>query len=507
MSRHGSETYLLPGELSEADVLECSGRQFTVALESNTVSKRTYFDTFDWRLFRHGWMLELREHKLALRRLPHESLIVSLPWTAAHDPGFAWDLPDGALKDQLAPVMSTRALKVVANVHRHSRRHTLCNKDHKVVARLEVNVMRLLGGRANDDLALVTTIPVRGYLKELRRVAKLLGAEGISAARKSPFEEAVKMSGHDPGGYSSRLRVDFTADESAQSGVRKVLDELRQTMERNREGMSADLDTEYLHDFRVAIRRTRTALSEIKGVFPKQDIKSFKTEFAHFGKLTNRLRDLDVHLLNPERFEVMLPEWLRPGLSPLFDSMQEERNREHHRVVGALNGARYSTAMRNWAAFLHDTQDHSAQRSNAPLPDVARTLIVRKYRAIVKDGSKIGRSTPDESLHALRIQSKHLRYLLEFFFTLFPARKIAALVGQLRRLQDNLGDFNDCCVQLEMLRRALARQPGESESAAIGGLVAALHQRRQEIRMAFFETFTTFRSQSNRKAFHRLFGG
>ena len=41
-----------------------------------------------------------------------------------------------------------------------------------------------------------------------------------------------------------------------------------QTLRINEDGVRKDLDSEFLHDFRVAVRRTRSALSQIKGVFP-----------------------------------------------------------------------------------------------------------------------------------------------------------------------------------------------------------------------------------------------
>ena len=36
----------------------------------------------------------------------------------------------------------------------------------------------------------------------------------------------------------------------------------------NEPGLRANLDTEFLHDFRVAVRRTRALLGQIKQVFP-----------------------------------------------------------------------------------------------------------------------------------------------------------------------------------------------------------------------------------------------
>ena len=78
-------------------------------------------------------------------------------------------------------------------------------------------------------------------------------------------------------------------------------------MRQNEAGIRADWDTEFLHDFRVAIRRTRSALSQIKGVLPVDAVEHFKDAFRELGRSTNRLRDLDVYLLEEETYRAMLP--------------------------------------------------------------------------------------------------------------------------------------------------------------------------------------------------------
>ena len=65
---------------------------------------------------------------------------------------------------------------------------------------------------------------------------------------------------------------------------------------------------------------------------------------------------------------------------------------------------------------------------------------------------EIDDDSPDEALHRLRIDAKKLRYLLEFFRALYPPKEIGAVVGALKSLQDNLGDFNDLSVQQGAMR-------------------------------------------------------
>jgi CHAD domain-containing protein len=55
-----------------------------------------------------------------------------------------------------------------------------------------------------------------------------------------------------------------------------------------------------------------------------------------------------------------------------------------------------------------------------------------------------------EMLHQLRIACKYLRYNLEFVRSLLGTRA-DALIEDLRRLQDDLGDLNDAVVSKRML--------------------------------------------------------
>jgi len=58
-----------------------------------------------------------------------------------------------------------------------------------------------------------------------------------------------------------------------------------------------------------------------------------------------------------------------------------------------------------------------------PIIDLARKRIYKRYQRVVSDGDYILTHTQDELLHALRIECKKLRYLMEFFASLFPKKE------------------------------------------------------------------------------------
>ena len=263
-------------------------------------------------------------------------------------------------------------------------------------------------------------------------------------------------------------------------------------------------------------RRTRSALSQIKDVFPEAELDRFKQDFRVLGQYSNKLRDLDVYLRNKEQYLSMLPENLRSGLDPFFMDLEKERENELGKFVEVLRSDFYRQLVSDWDAFLVSDAAHegdSAKRpvnAEEPVITLARAFIWRRYKKIMKDGAKMDSNSPDEKLHRLRIQCKKLRYLLEFFASLFPADEITLLTKQLKQFQDNLGEFNDLSVQRSTLKEYLDTIVPESDrailvAAAIGGLITNLNMRQQHVRAEFSDQFLLFSQKKNTKLVKQLF--
>ncbi|MBW2412012.1 MAG: CHAD domain-containing protein [Deltaproteobacteria bacterium] len=230
------------------------------------------------------------------------------------------------------------------------------------------------------------------------------------------------------------------------------------------------------------------------------------------GKLSNELRDLDVYLLKESHYKAMLPSALRDDIDPLFNHLRKKRSKALRLVIRGLKSKNYVKILQDWETFLKKPVRNSANAVNAGLPviDLACKRINKKYRGIVKAGSMILENTQDEKLHALRIECKKLRYLMEFFASLYAPKKIGALIEQLKKLQDNLGDFNDLCIQVEYLldiAQELPVTPRRSKNTlvSIGSLIGTLDRERKKVKGAFARTFSGFASAENRELFLELF--
>jgi CHAD domain-containing protein len=251
-------------------------------------------------------------------------------------------------------------------------------------------------------------------------------------------------------------------------------------------------------------------LSLCKGVYGANDTARLKEAFAVIMKETNRLRDLDVYLLDREHFFTLLPESLHAGLHIMFDAFREERRALHAHVAAWLKSAEYADTMEELATQFQTAQQlEPGTCASEPTLPFARHVIWKRYRKVRAFTDKLTAVTPDEQVHRLRIHCKKLCYLIEFFTPLFPKKPMRQLIKALKRLQNNLGRFNDCAVQQESLQIFLqdyAQHHAQSLKLAesIGALVAVLHQQQVAERLQVEKNLRAFSSEDTEALFMAL---
>jgi CHAD domain-containing protein len=290
------------------------------------------------------------------------------------------------------------------------------------------------------------------------------------------------------------------------------MENLLSVMHANIPGVRQDIDTEFLHDFRVSVRRARSLLSQMKGVLDAGTTATLQKRLKAMGAVTGNVRDLDVYLLKKAAYIDRVPDVLKPGVIQLFRTLQRKRRYAKDRMVRAMAGCDFTTALSDLDAYVgaDPLTGPGTPKGSRPIGELAKAVIFKRYRRIVKKGGRVSDTTPDERLHDLRIECKKLRYLLEFFTSLFPEDQMKKLVKQLKQLQDNLGDFNDLSVQQAFLVNHLDTIPPKTSqgvmlAAATGGLITRLHMAHQPIREQFYSVFSKFNAPANQALFKTLF--
>lgn len=474
-----------------------------------------FLDTFDWALYRAGLRLTQSEHVLELSAQPAGTVVLRSPGEAVHR--LAADLPV-PLRAKLGALLGLRALLPVAEVTLTEVVLVSRNSDDKIVARLVLARPVLTGaaarpGRANgrrQPPLRLTVVPLRGYAKEAHRLAtELSRVPGVLPAEASLFTEAVAATGRSVGDYSGKLALRLRPDESAYDAARQIFGSQLAMMTATVDGVIADLDTEFLHDFRVAVRRTRSALKELPGILPPRPEAHFRGEFKWLGDVTTPSRDLDVYLLTYPEFGASVggpPE----DLEPLRQLLISEKRAAHRELARHLRGARYRRLCTEWARWHADSPPGElGPAASALIGEVADARIRRVSRRVLRAGAAITDESPDEALHDLRKRCKELRYLLEFFGGLYPSATTAGLVAALKGLQDNLGEFQDTAVQHAAVDRfAEALHTDRSTPAAtllaLGRLGGVLIGQQHQARAEFAERFAAFAAPENRRRLEEL---
>lgn len=427
---------------------------------------------------------------------------------AARTGNFVQDMADGPVRDSLMGLSPLRSLSPVADGTVQDQQYTLTDSHGKTQVRAQTMILHPQDG---TGLTLVTVQALRGYGKAFDRLCAALGAaqdqlgETGSDTLHARLCPAVRP-------HKAKPKVALARTGPARAAASNLIAAHIPLARATEPGIIADLDTEYLHDYRVALRKVRSVLSLFKGVYSEAVTGDLKAAFSGIMGRTGRLRDLDVYLLDKDHYFNMVPDTLHPGLIEMFRLFEAERRREHTRFARYLRSPAYNRDIAALQArFDHPDALDPGPDADRPAFDFACNLIWKRYHKVCKIASAIHADTGDDAVHELRIHCKKLRYLMEFFAPFFPKQDIKALIQALKGLQDNLGLFNDYSVQQDSLKTFLdthdkmSRARYAAVAQSIGALIAILHRRQTGERAKVMMNFAQFDSPEVRDTARRLF--
>jgi len=477
--------------------------------------RREFYDTFEWQAFEKGVAIIKKRRTLFLTDLNTGQEKGSLPFPAHPSSFFSDDLASGSLKAELSSMTEIRAFIKLCSIDTTITSYRILDDNEKSVALLTSESLSLADHEKLEPFVhLLALSPLRGYDDELEQmVTSLTNHDNI--AKSLDFRELflliMNTAGLSVQGYSSKISLTLDGDAPVYQSVRQLLQFTFSVMRANEEGIKKDLDSEFLHDYRVAIRRTRSILKQLKGVFEPEESAYYLNLFRELGKRTNELRDQDVSLLREASYFHSLPPCLQSSLKLFFSDIASSRKQLHKEFCSYLASDACQSFLAEWDTFLHQQSVPDVKQCpNASLStaNVAVESIKKAWKRVLRHGRQVSKETTDSEIHALRIDCKKLRYLLEFFASIFPHKSVAPVVRQLKELQENLGDFVDFSVQLHSLRERLSALPSGKEeillAASMGALMATLFQKQEEARSTFHQTFKAFDHDKTAELFHDL---
>ncbi len=422
-------------------------------------------DTFDGRLHRVGARLGARPvykpgSADAVELSPHGSALPDQPLVVGRLPRSPSDLPAGQFGVQLGAIVGDRALLVQLTMSSNCSHALRRNRDGKAVARVELHTdVRISDGDGtirDTDVATwcleLHELPVhRSPAAEPRR---RLDGLGLQRLETDSLGWATSIVAIDLSGGASSSGVTLEHTDTATRAFRRVLDQLGDIVAATWRGARDDLDPEFLHDLRIALRKARTVLRSSRGVMPADARRDALDLAGALARQTGAARDLDVHLMAWESHVSALDPSERTLLEPVRELLAVRREQAHARLVEAMDAADRDRWLRRWRELVGATREPSGERPPEARRAAGRVIAQRIEQAhdrMVRDGGSITTTSPSDAVHRLRKDAKHLRYLLESFGSLIAKPHRRAYGARLKAVQDLLGAFQDATVHRALL--------------------------------------------------------
>jgi CHAD domain-containing protein len=493
------------------DLSTCLGALNDAGFEAS-VSRRVsvqVLDTFDGRLHSAGMRLTATRSEgcvLALTSLAAAPVAVDLPGDIS---GIPSELPIGPIRARIEKRLGLRALLPIVQFEADIIDFHRCNKDGATIVAVRILTDIQTSGGLHVSSAAAEIELIESHTKAAAKAMRLLHDLGWPETEGGVSQLAAEVANCNVAGFDTSPTVDLRPDQPVLEGFVAVLANLAATMSATLAGTIADIDTEYLHDFRVAIRRARVVLGLAKAVLPDDVRNMFRTQFATLGLLTSPARDLDVYLLGWAQDVAALSDPDREALVPVLDRLRANRIVARDALVVGLQSATTTSMLASWSAWLasEGSSDDSAEEPGRSVGAHVGNALQRIERKVLSDGRAITADSPAADLHELRKEAKKLRYLLECFGGLPGRAAQKALVRQLKELQDNLGAHQDAEVQGQMLddlRREIEHTASPATLGALQRLTEAFAQRQRAARDEFAERFEAFDTNATRRYVREL---
>ncbi|MFN3986440.1 MAG: CHAD domain-containing protein [Rhodocyclaceae bacterium] len=349
-------------------------------------------------------------------------------------------------RDELVPVFSTR-------FRRETRIHA---PDERTRILVMTDTGEVTAGEHTEPICEVELELDRGQPLDLLLLACQLVADvPMLPSDISKAERGYRLHLGEP---LQPLRAEpsrITAGQTPVEAFRTLAFSCIRQWQANAAGASISEDPEYIHQLRVSQRRLRSLLKLFAPALPQEFVADWseriKDNAARFGDA----RDLDVlyeEILSPVAGTSVEED---AALARLQGVVRSARDTARTHASANLDPAAQGRLMLGLSAALLALPS-GALVDAADLTVFARLQLTR-LRKKIRRRHEAARDLVPTRLHALRIALKQLRYGMEFFAPLMPAKPAERYTKALARSQNALGFIND----VDVARARLAAWAGD----------------------------------------------
>ncbi len=242
----------------------------------------------------------------------------------------------------------------------------------------------------------------------------------------------------------------------------------------------SDEDAEHVHQLRISVRRAVEAVRVFSGLMERAEVEA----------LRNRLRRIRLAADEARNWDVMAERFCQGGDFPakILEQIQARRREVQRPIVAVyqqftVDGceAKIEKLVQAVESYRHGEGRRCFGRQ---APQYLASVVKKFFKTAESDLST------DESLHALRICTKKLRYTMEIVALAFDSAFRRELYSQVTLFQDLLGTVNDHATAKTLFQDWRSKSESAEQRAFLEGLLLAEERANEDLRAAFLATWT-----------------
>jgi triphosphatase len=271
--------------------------------------------------------------------------------------------------------------------------------------------------------------------------------------------------------------VELTPEMSARAAFSAIARSALRQLRLNEACALLGEDIEGVHQKRVAIRRLRALISAFKETITSETRSYLIHELKWLQGVLGPARDWDVFIHESlAQMRQRLPD--EASLPALLAESKRQRELAYGALRAAISGPRYTEFLLRMELWLAKGEWEAAATTSGepldrPIAEFVAPILDKRHKNLTKIGGKKAHLKEAE-FHELRLEFKKMRYLSEFFSSLFPKKAVRRYLKRMTQAQDRLGSLNDALVSRSLLAQIetpLKEALGESEAPRVSGLL------------------------------------
>ncbi|MFV1922843.1 MAG: CHAD domain-containing protein [Methylotenera sp.] len=435
---------------------------------STPVTRKTlsiYYDTPYLSLFDHGlslrlrhvdrkWTQTIKDAGSALSGL-HQRLELEwdvkdgkLDFSKITDPAYLDFFNNASLRNALIPLFSTDI--------RRTLWHLSYENNDKI--ELVLDIGELIADRQREPICEIELELKNGNKGRLFELALTLQAhfplwiENISKAQR-----AYAYFRSQPPKLIKATQIKLSSKASADTSLKQIVETCLMQLQGNQDMVLHGHDIEGVHQMRIAIRRLRAALKIFNQTLHRENTEAIIRELAWISNTLGNARDLDVFITQTlPPIMAQMPN--QSSLTLLAKKAKQAKKVAYVNVREAISSQRYQHLLLTLGCWLENQDNQNNKIRKLTIGEIAQPMLTKRYDQLKKSGKRLKQDSTEQR-HRTRITAKKLRYLAEFFASLYSVKKTGPFIKGLCQLQDQLGIMNDINVTSSLLEELLGEKP------------------------------------------------